>query len=270
MPFVLIDILNKMGPDPVKNAEWKNWYDWVTAYSTNPAPTIPVPPRSGTVLVATSGQEECRETLALCIQKLTAFGWQPIVISGVKRDDMPPKGWKIGCRAGFAWAASIMPQVKSYSELLGEVDFLAVAEDSVWPSSACTPGNVRRWHEASAATDDLWCNALWLGTYRGSITYHHELGGTRFSCFARAGCKLFSGDKRFWDIASQAFNKLNKDFTSDAVFQLLAGAGLLKVPARFAAATLRHYSARLRKWANQSDCECNERLRPLPMLAPMK
>ena len=161
-----------------------------------------------------------------------------------------------------------MPQVNSYCELVGDNEFLAVAEDSVWPSSECTPSNVSRWHEANAAADES-CNALWLGACRGSI-YYNILLGVHFRCFAPAGCKLISGDKRFWNIVSDAFDKLSKDFTSDCVFQLLSGAGLLKVPKQFPAATLTHYSARVLAVAPQSDFECKGRFRPLRVLGIMQ
>ena len=87
---------------------------------------------------------------------------------------------------------------------------------------------------------------------------------------APAGCKLISGDKRFWHIAADAFEKLDKGCTSDALFQLLAGANLLKVPKSFPAASLPHFSARTGSMQCASDFTCEPRLRPLPVLGVME
>ena len=268
-PTALLSILASTAHDTAKNCSWKNLYDYVAQYSTNPTLTITTPHVAGTVLVATSGMDECREQLAACIQKLTHLGWQPIVIYGVRRADMPPISWRIGCKASFAWTAAIMPQVESYSNRLCDGQFLALAEDSCWAANQCTPSNVLAWHGANAATSEH-CNALWLGAVRGSIPNCHWIGGEKMTCIAPSGCKLFSGDKRFWTIASEAFRKLNKDWAADAVFQLLSGAGLLKVPTRFPAASLQHYSARTQTTADASDFVGRPKLRPLPVLGSLQ
>ena len=76
----------------------------------------PVDAEEGTVLVCTSGDKHTKAQTRLTCQMLHSLGWRPHVIDGVAEEAFPPKSWKVGCRATFAWYVSLMPQILACAE----------------------------------------------------------------------------------------------------------------------------------------------------------
>ena len=99
----------------------------------------PVDAEEGTVLVCTSGDKQTEAQTHLTCQMLYSLGWRPHIINGVAKEAFPPKSWKIGCRATFAWYVSRMPEILVCAEDLGTNECLMVVEDSCWPSDCLTP-----------------------------------------------------------------------------------------------------------------------------------
>ena len=102
----------------------------------------PVDAEEGTVLVCTSGDGHTEPQAHLTCQMMHWLGWRPHVIKGVAQKAFPPKSWKIGCRATFAWYVALMPQILACAGNLSGTECLMVVEDSCWPSDCLTPPRV--------------------------------------------------------------------------------------------------------------------------------
>ena len=196
---------------------------------------------------------------------MNALGWRPLVVHALIPAGLPPKGWRAGCNASQAWSAVIMPNVIRAAEALREGERLLVAEDSAWPTTACTPSNVQNLH--GMRPRDV---GLWLGGCRGCSAYYIDLGHDEqvvVSCFAPAGSKLFSGTAPFWRRVNDMCVKVGTDYTTDSVFQFLTGIGLVSVIQPFLAISDAHWSDRTSRYAERSylEGECTARRRPLAL-----
>jgi len=143
-----------------------------------------------------------------------------------------------------------MPQIRCIAQhTLEQGECLMVAEDSLWPSEALTPDTVSCLMERHAG------KALWLGAYlkvqpRCMAVADH---GIVARSLTPAGAKLFCGDLPFWQTVSEVFDVCDKYWSTDQVFQLLAGVKCLDVAHPFLAATMPHVSLRTRSVAAGSD-----------------
>ena len=196
---------------------------------------------------------------------MTVLGWRAFILHGIHPDELPPKSKKAGCKASQAWNAVIMPTVIRATEALREGERLLVAEDSAWPTTACTPSNVQDLHDG--CPHDV---GLWLGACRGCYPYRIGVGNgdqVYVNCNAPAGCKLFSGTAPFWRRVNEMFLKVSKDYSSDCVFQFLTGIGLVSVAQPFLAISDAHWSDRTGSYEERSclEGECKPKLRPMAM-----
>ena len=146
----------------------------------------PVDAEEGTVLVCTSGDKHTKAQTRLTCQMLHSLGWRPHVIDGVAEEAFPPKSWKVGCRATFAWYVPLMPQILACAEDLGRSGCLMVVEDSCWPSDCLTPQRV--YEELRERK-----KALWLAALLKPKMYRYMVGDTTVSAFAVAGRTCFFG-----------------------------------------------------------------------------
>ena len=198
----------------------------------------PVDGEEGTVLVCTSGDRSTTAQARLTCQMLNYLGWRPHIIEGVRQADMPPKSWKKGCKATFAWYVSLMPQILACAEALYGRERLMVAEDSLWPSDLLTPATV---HKLCKRKD----KALWLAALLQPKKYTHKLGDViDISAVAAAGSKCFCGDKYFWRNVHIVFDVTDKDWSTDSIFQTMVGLGELELVHPFLGATMPHVSKR--------------------------
>ena len=104
-----LHVLQHMKQDPEK----KTWidvgcqrgYKWPRCYEIQSCNVVvcPVDGEQGTVLVCTSGDPKTKAQAHLTCQMLHYLGWKPHIIVGVGQADMPPKRWKVGCKATFEW-----------------------------------------------------------------------------------------------------------------------------------------------------------------------
>ena len=226
-------------------------------------------PMSVTCLIFTSGSIECREQAENCNLRMRDLGWRSFIVQAQNPADWAPTSWKAGCKASQAWNSVIMPKVLRAVEALREGERLAVAEDSAWPTTACTPGHVQNVH--SHCPPDT---GLWLGASRGCFKYHVSIGHREevsVVCNAPAGCKLISGTATFWRRVNEMFLKVNKDYTSDSIFQFLTGIGLVSVVEPFLAISSGHWSDRTHGWEDRSYLigECKPKLRPMSILGDL-
>ena len=200
----------------------------------------PVDAEEGTVLVCTSGDKQTEAQTHLTCQMLYSLGWRPHIINGVAKEAFPPKSWKIGCRATFAWYVSLMPQILACAEDLGTNECLMVVEDSCWPSDCLTPQRV--YEELQKRK-----KALWLAALLQPKVYSHKVGDTDVSARAVAGSKCFCGDKAFWRNVDTLFNTSDKNSSTDSIFQMMVGLGELDLVYPFLGATMPHISQRIRQ-----------------------
>ena len=181
------------------------------------------------------------------------------MIKGVAQKAFPPKSWKIGCRATFAWYVSLMPQILVCAEALGNNECLMVVEDSCWPSDSLTPQRVY---------DELHTRekALWLAAVLKPKVYNHRVGDTAVSALAAAGSKCFCGGNAFWRNVGTLFNALDKNSSTDSVFQRMVGLGELDLVYPFLGATLPHVSQRTRQvgFHGLAPSDIDGNLLPLP------
>lgn len=188
------------------------------------------------VAVCTSGDIDTQPQSDLVCQMMTSLGWRPVRITGMKRDDAPPKSWRIGCKATFAWMMRLAPEICRLAGSLREP--LMVAEDSAWPTDRCTPSTVEELHSHHGK------KPLWLACYLKPKMYSHDLNGRTFHAKASAGSKLFYGNADFWRKVKTLFDKCGKQFSTDAVFQTLVGMEELEFIYPALGATLKHISGR--------------------------
>ena len=224
-------------------------YKWPILEPFSPKVVMfPVDHEEGTVLVCTSDDVQTRPQADLTCQMLHYLGWRPHIIKGIKRwqnemnarEDtraLPPKGWKIGCRATFAWFVALMPQIQCCANNLESNKFLMVVEDSCWPSNALTPKRV---------CDELQKRekALWLAAKLKPKVYKHTVGATEVSARAASGTKCLCGDKVFWQKVQTLFRTSDKNTSTDAIFQTMVALGELHMVHPFLGATMPHVSTR--------------------------
>ena len=198
---------------------------------------------------------------------MASLGWRPVVVYGLKPEDRPPKPWKIGCLASVAWQAALMPKILHFvGEHLRPEELLLVAEDSVWPTDACTPTRVSTLHDQGWG--DRNCPyGLWLGAARGPQHVELYFGDSHIpiKTVATNGCKLMAGTADFWFLVDEFFQKLDKDWTSDCVFQLLTGIGYVKMIDPFLAVSNKHFSDRCNydEGRSQFQGEVKDKQRPI-------
>ena len=200
----------------------------------------PVDAEEGTVLVCTSGDKHTEAQTRLTCQMLHSLGWRPHVIDGVAEEAFPPKSWKVGCRATFAWYVSLMPQILACAEDLGRSGCLMVVEDSCWPSDCLTPQRV--YEELRKRK-----KALWLAALLQPKIYSHKVGDTDVSARAVAGSKCLCGDRAFWRNVDALFHTSDKNSSTDSIFQMMVGLGELDLVYPFLGATMPHISQRIRQ-----------------------
>ena len=222
----------------------------------------PGEPFSHTVLICTSGTERTQNQTSNALQWMTYLGFRPFVVHGLKPTDHPPKKWKVGCKASMAWHSVLMPKIIHFvRQHLRPGELLLVAEDSVWPTDQCTPQRVKKEYG-----NPLGPYGLWLGASRGPHEFRFEFGNScDIRCIATNGCKLIAGNGEFWALVNEVFQKTDKGWSSDAVFQLLTAIGLLKIVDPFLAVSDTHFSERTNKTEPRSQfhLEVRPKLRPI-------
>ena len=245
--------------------------EYVEQNSTNPCEHDNFPSRSldthfsHTVLICTSGSGRTQLQTETACRQMASLGWRPIVVYGLKPEDRPPKSWKIGCLASVAWQAALMPKILHFvGEHLRPEELLLVAEDSVWPTDACTPTRVSTLHDQSSVDQN---RGLWLGAARGphNVELYFGDANIRINTLATNGCKLIAGTGPFWFLVDEFFQKLDKNWTSDCVFQLLTGIGKVKMIDPFLAVSNKHFSERCHydEGRSQFQGEVKDRQRPI-------
>ena len=173
------------------------------------------------------------------------LGWHVIVIVGVVPATLPPKSWKISCKATFAWWCQLSPQLAGIASALGEAPLL-VCEDTMVPSDWCTPDRIKQHYESMGEKPQ------WLGCYLKPKRYEHWLGNRRWAGTAAAGCKMFYANACFWNLVALLFHKTPKQFCTDAHFQTLVFMGMLHFNYPVWAATPAHFSTRTNSYEGAS------------------
>ena len=108
--------------------------------------------------------------------------------------------------------------------------------------------------------------ALWLAAVLKPKVYNHRVGDTAVSALAAAGSKCFCGGNAFWRNVGTLFNALDKNSSTDSVFQRMVGLGELDLVYPFLGATMPHVSQRTRKvgFHGLSPSDIDGNLLPLP------
>ena len=115
-----------------------------------------------------------------------------------------------------------------------------VVEDSCWPSDSLTPQRI--YNELQKRE-----KALWLAASMKPKVYNHRVGDTDVSALAMAGSKCFCGDNAFWRNVDTLFNTLDKNSSTDSVFQIMVGLRELELVRPFLGATMPHVSRTTRE-----------------------
>ena len=240
--------LSGVGQALLANAEKERWircgrengYMWPRCLQQTSLRVVlcPVDPREGTVLVCTSGDEHTVPQTRLACQMMHSLGWRPHVIVGVAEKGLPPKSWRVGCRATFAWYVSLMPQILACAGDLGGTECFMVMEDSCWPSVCLTPQRV---YQELLERE----KALWLAALLRPRVYRHRVGDTAVSARAVAGSKCLCGDRKFWRDVDALFAASDKNCSTDAIFQMMVGLGQLHLVYPLLGATMPHFSQRV-------------------------
>ena len=200
----------------------------------------PKPLRPGvrpTVIIATSGNESTEKQCRMSCRMFVSLGFDVRAIDGLEECFVPPKSWRIGCRATFAWSVVILRKIVMLLNACSRDDYFLVAEDSCWPTDRCTPHVVL---QACRRYGNVWL----AGALKPKRYQHSFHGHVICNTVAQAGCKLFVGSKQFWEDAQNFMMKLDKGWSTDATFQALVGMRRLHLLQPALGGCMSHYRTR--------------------------
>ena len=230
----------------------------------------PVDSSYPTIFILTSGEEASRAQSLRCYTLFEGLGFSPVLLNGIPSGQALPTS---ASRAQWAWLVSFLPQINELCRDLPSQAGIVVAEDSAWPTTACTPTEVARIYRSALAKS--FCGT-WLGaqTKGGWIRrlYHRidrcsgrvvEVLEGCLTANAPAGCKLFVASCTFWETLQTVHVQLPLDYTMDRVMHLMVAERYLEVcDPHFLAGSMPHYSARQQKDVDQHN-------RSLPLQAEL-
>ena len=199
-----------------------------------------------------------------CHFSATAFadlGWHVVRVLGVNKDKTHvPKG--SGVTSWVGWACGALPKLCTLMQAEGMTDssVFAVAEDSAWPTTSCTPQKLldvyRQAIERDPKKRGVWCGASkqmkrrsfeCIANGDGTVD-----GSASSSTHAPNGSKLFVGNRLLWYQMYWLFRNTACNWTVDAHWQLMAASEFVKIRTPWLAGSLPHYSARTEKFCD--DC----------------
>ena len=199
------------------------------------------------VFLLSGPDEECKAQRIAASNMFEQLGWEPKLIEGIGSNVKLPHP-----RSHWAWACSLIPKlirIIKASDYCSDDDVVLFGEDSCWPTTSCTPQQVRAWMEDALRQgyQGMWIGAggaLRKRNFFVRVNSHGQQEDQACEAKAPCGCKLFAVTLRQCRLMEKVWGWVPRDWTVDAVHQLLASSGQLMVRDHFLAASMKHFSLR--------------------------
>ena len=202
------------------------------------------------VFLLSGPDEKCTAQQNAASKMFKQLGWEPKLVSGIGRDVKLPQP-----RSHWAWACSLWPKMMQMiaASNCSDDETVLLGEDSCWPTTSCTPQQVREWMEDALRRG---YQGMWIGAAGGmrkrafSMRVNSQGQREDQACEvtkAPMGSKLFAITIRQLRLMEQVWGWVPQDWFVDGVNQLLAASGQLMVRDKFLAGSMQHYSMRAGK-----------------------
>ena len=214
----------------------------------------PLSHETPTVFLLSGPDEKCAAQQDAASKMFKHLGWEPKLVAGIGRDVKLPQP-----RSHWAWALSLIPKVKAIIDAsnCSDDETVLLGEDSCWPTTACTPQQVRAWMEDALLQG---YQGMWIGAAGGMKKRRFNMRVTSQgqredqACEVKAapcGSKLFAVTIRQLRLMEQVWGWVPQDWFVDGVHHLMAASGQLMVRDQFLAGSMPHYSMRSGKTAQE-------------------
>jgi hypothetical protein len=199
------------------------------------------------VFLLSGPDERCAAQQNAASKMFKQLGWEPKLVSGIARDVKLPHP-----RSHWAWACRLIPKLKKMiaASNCSDDETVLLGEDSCWPTTSCTPQQVREWMEDALRQgyQGIWIGAAG-GMKRRRFSMRVNSQGQREDqpCEVKAapcGSKLFAITIRQLRLMEQVWGWVPQDWFVDGVNHLLAASGQLMVRETFLAGSMQHFSMR--------------------------
>ena len=185
----------------------------------------PVSAEKPTVVLCTSGNPKTSFTCMRTACMFTSLGFAVLPMAGFDPEAWPPNKPKMAGRKGhLAWLLCFLPKLAKLTSGREDSDYFLIAEDSCWPTTDCTPENIRKTAREKGN--------LWLG-YRNHSKpertnlkqiidmYGNVVNGAK-KVRSVYGLKLLVLNPSAIRLLRRAFCKLHpNDYTAETYFKML-------------------------------------------------
>ena len=199
------------------------------------------------VFLLSGPDEKCAAQQEAACTMFGKLGWEPKLVWGIRSDVTLPHP-----RSHWAWACAFLPQMKQLiaASNCSEDDVVLLGEDSCWPTTSCTPKQVRDWMDDTRQRgyQGMWigaCGGMKKRRFRFRVDSHGRQEDQACEVNqAPCGSKLFAVTIRQFRLMEQVWGWVPQNWFVDGVNHLLAASGQLMVRKEFLAGSMQHYSMR--------------------------
>ena len=202
------------------------------------------------VFLLSGPDEKCKAQQNAASNMFEQLGWEPKPVWGIGRDVELPHP-----RSHWAWACSFIPKLIQIiaASNCGDDEVVLLGEDSCWPTTSCTPQQVRAWMEDALRQgyQGMWigaCGGMRKRTFTMRVNSHGRQEDQ--ACEVKKapyGSKLFAVTIRQLRLMEQVWGWVPQGWFVDSVNHLLAASRQLMVRDEFLAGSMQHFSMRLGK-----------------------
>ena len=199
------------------------------------------------VFLLSGPDERCRAQQNAASNMFKQLGWEPLLVDGIGRDVQLPHP-----RSHWAWACALIPKLTKImaASTCSDVDVVLLGEDSCWPTTSCTPQQVRAWMEDALRQG---YQGMWIGACGGMkkrrfcmrVNSHGRQEDQACEVKGPCGSKLFAVTIRQLRLMEQVRGRVPQNWFVDGVNHLLAASGQLMIRDEFLAGSMQHFSMRL-------------------------
>ena len=201
------------------------------------------------VFLLSGPDEKCLAQQNAASNMLKQLGWEPRLVHGIGSDVKLPHP-----RSHWAWACKFLPKMIHIiaASNCNDDDVLLLGEDSCWPTSSCTPQQVRAWMDDALRQgyQGIWigaCGGMRKRTFSMRVNSHGQREDQACEVKGPCGSKLFAITIRQLRRMEHVWGWVPQDWFVDGVNHLLAASGQLMIRNQFLAGSMQHFSMRCGK-----------------------
>ena len=201
------------------------------------------------VFLLSGPDEKCAAQQNAASDMFLRLGWEPKLVDGIGREVKLPHP-----RSHWAWACAFLPKLLQIiaASNCSDDEVVLLGEDSCWPTTSCTPQQVRFWMEDALRQgyQGMWigaCGANRKRTFSMRVNSHGQQEDQACTVTAPCGSKLFAVTIRQLRLMAQVWGWVPQHWFVDGVNHLLAASGQLMVRDTFLAGSMQHFSMRCGK-----------------------